>query len=200
MTKNLSSSLTVLAAAIVLAAFSYVGFAYANPFFRASSAQTSTASVSTLGATSTKTYMTPGTATSTPVYDSFEVNGTNQRNTGDSTVPNSVAIVLDGVASSTSTTVNVTCEFSDNWNGTNGDWYQNEIITATSSPQQTINTPASYTFVGVSSSVGGALVGSLRFQKLVQCPVPLRYARAVISVTGANASMWSAIVPLKQTH
>lgn len=197
MIKNISSSFWVSLAAF-LAVFCFATVTYANSFYRASSAQTSTAASNTLGATSTKTFMTPGAATSTTVYDSYEIFGTNQPNQGNVTVPAFINVLLDGVASSTSTNINATCEYSDNWNGSNGDWYQNEIFPATSTPQQSIGTPVSITFPGVTSSVGGATNGTLRFQKVFQCPVALRFVRAVISVTGANASMWTTIVPLKQ--
>lgn len=197
MIKILNARIVILLAVALAGMLSFASYAHANPFYTAPKAVTATA-------TSTQAYMTPGTATTTPIYDSYEQYGTNQVNSGNITIPNTVAVVLDGRASSTATTLNVACEFSDNYNGTtgNGDWYQNEIYPATTTGTQLITVPLSFGFTYASSTVGGAgLSGSNnRFQKLVTCPVPLRYVRAVITVTGANASIWSAIIPTKQRN
>lgn len=183
--------------AIVLCGLLGATMVFANPFYTGSKAQSA-------AATSTQTYLTPGAATTTPVYDSYEQYGTNEPNSSNITIPNQVAILLQGVASTTSTVVNVACEFSDNYMGTagSGDWYQNELITPTTTGATLITTPSTYTFTYASSTVGGAPVGpnTARFQKLVVCPVPLRYVRAVITMTGANGSVWAELSPLKQRN
>ncbi len=205
MTKNISIK-TFIASAVTLAVFAFALVAYANPFYQAGSAQVSTSGAATLGATSTKVVMTPGTATSTPVYDSYEVLGTNQANTGNNTLAQNVAILVDGLASSTLTTVSIACEYSANWNGTNGDWYQNEILAAstTSGGVQNVGLANSYSFAFASSSslVGGSgnVVSNNRFSKLVTCPVPVRFVRAVVTITGARAMIWTAIVPTKERN
>lgn len=179
--------------AIVLGILAFATTLYANPFYAGLDAKSATA-------TTTQTYMTPGAATSTVTYDSYELYGTNQTNGGDTTIPDSVAILLQGVASSTATVVNVACEFSNNYSGGNGDWYQNEIYPASTTGALLINTPLSFSFTYASTTVGGAAVlsNTNRFQKLVTCPTPTRFVRAVVSVTGANASIWTDIVPKKQ--
>lgn len=181
------------AAAIIL--FSYAALVYANPFYTGTKAASATA-------TTTVTFMTPGTATTTTIYDSYEQYGTNQANAGNITLPNSVAVVIDGRASSTATVINVACEFSDNYNGStgNGDWYQNEIIAATTTGATNISVPLSTSFTYASTTLGGATTGTNRFQKLFECPVPLRYVRAVVTNTGANAATWTQIVPKKQRN
>lgn len=183
---------------VLVAAFAIVsiaGIAYANPFFVASKAQSATA-------TSTQTYLVSGMATSTVVYDSYEIYGTNQTNQGNVTMANQVALVINGVASSTLSTVNINCEYSDNWNGSNGDWYENDIIVASSSVPTVITRPSQFTFTYASSTVGGAgLSGTnTKFQKLVQCPVPTRFVRAVITNTGSNVSVWAQFIPTKQRN
>lgn len=184
--------------AVVLGIMALVSVAYANPFYSGTSAVSSTVS------TSTQTYITAGTATTTEVYDSYEQYGTNQLNGGNLTLPTQVAVMLQGVASSTATVVSVACEYSDNYIGTsgNGDWYQNEIIgaTTTNAGVQNIGTANSFNFTYASSTVGGApvLANTNRFQKVIVCPVPLRFVRAVITTTGANASVWTKIEPIKQ--
>lgn len=186
-----------LPSAVVLGVLALVGVAYANPFYAGLSAQTAVA-------TSTQTYMTPGTATTTPIYDSYEQYGTNETNGGNLTIANQVAVLLNGAASSTATVVNVACEFSNNYNGItgNGDWYQNEIIgaTTTNAGVQSIGPVNSFSFTYASTTVGGAPLAATfgKFAKVIVCPVPLRFVRAVITITGANGSVWSSIVPIKQ--
>lgn len=185
---------------IVLAALTlWVAIAYANPLYVGKPARTAVA-------TTTLTYLTPGTATSTPVYDSYEVNGTNETNSGNNTVPDMVAVLLQGNASSTATTLNVQCEFGDDSGSTSSaiDWYQNEIYPATTTGAMAIGTPLSfaYTYASSTAQTGGAIVpGNMNaFHKLVECPVPTRYVRAVITDTGANAALWATILPMKQRN
>lgn len=182
-----------LPSAIILGFLAFATTIYANPFYAGLDAKSATA-------TSTQVYLTPGTATSTVIYDSYELYGTNQTNGGDTTIPDTVAILLQGAASSTATVVSVACEFSNNYTGGNGDWYQNEIYPATTTGAQSITTPLSFSFTYASTTVGGAAVlsNTNRFQKVVTCPAPTRFVRAVVSVTGANASIWTDIVPKKQ--
>lgn len=194
--------IAALAMPVVLAVM-YLFFspmvAHANPFYIGSGARTATA-------TSTQALLRPGVATSTlPIYDSYESGGTNQTNSGNITVPNTVAILLDGNASSTAAVISGTCEYSDNYNPSTGtgDWYQNEITTfGTTTGIANLATVNGFSFIFASSTVGGGAVGALssRFQKLVTCPVPLRYVRLVVSVAGANASIWAAIIPTKQRN
>lgn len=184
--------------AILAVLFAFAAVAHANPFYTGTKAASATA-------TTTVSFLTPGTGTTTtPIYDSYEVNGTNQTNGGNATLPNTVAILLDGVASSTASTLNIACEYSDNYNAStgNGDWYQNEIIAATSTNAVPIFAPMSYGFTFSSSTtlVGAATAQANRFQKLVTCPVPLRYVRIVVTNTGAPASVWRAIIPTKQRN
>lgn len=186
-----------IAAALGLMGLLGASVAFANPFYNGTIAQTATA-------TSTQTYMTTGNATTTPVYDSYELYGTNQTNAGNLTLPDTVAVLLQGVASSTATQVNIACEYSNNYNAVtgNGDWYQNELLSATTTGPLTITAPVTYTMTYASSTVGGAAVTATtnRFQKAFTCPVPVRFVRAVITITGANGSVWAAIVPVKQRN
>lgn len=178
----------VIISAIVI--FGFSAFAYANPLYEGSSARSA-------AATTTVSYLLPGVATSTsPLYDSYEQSGTNEKNGGNFTIPDSVAILLQGVASSSSSVMNIACEFSDD----NVDWYQNEIYPATTTSPQNVSAPATFTFTYASTTIGGVVRATNIFSKLVECPVPLRYVRAVITDTGAGFSIWSSIVPLKQRN
>ncbi len=178
----------VLAAAVLLAVLAFAGVAYANPFYIAGKA-------SSAAATTTVTYMTPGTATTTVVYDSYEISGTNQKNQGNLTVPNQVAVVVQGVSSSSISVLNLACEYSDD----NIDWYQNDVFAATSSGNIPIAAPSTFTYTFASTTLNGVANGN-KFAKVVQCPLPLRFVRAVVSNTGANLSVWSAIIPTKQRN
>lgn len=198
MAKNLNLKWIVPLAAAGVVLLSFATFTFANPFYTGTKAQSATA-------TSTQSFLNvPTAATSTtPIYDSYEQYGTNQPNSGNLTLPDSVAILLNGVASSTATTLTLSCEFSDNYNGLtgNGDWYQNEIYPATSTGPFSIGTPISFVFTYSTTTVGGVFLGSTqRFQKLVTCPVPLRYVRVVAVATGSSTSLWMQIVPKKQRN
>lgn len=176
--------------------------AHANPFYVGTKAKTALATTSV-------TYLTTTVATTTFVYDSYEQNGTNQTNGGNITLPDSVALLLQGNASSTNTVLSITCEYGDDEvNQTTGvtaiDWYQNAAVngTTTNTGVQSIGTPNSYSYTYASTTVGGAgvLSNTSRFEKAVICPVPTRYVRAVIGVSGANAGVWGAFIPKKQRN
>lgn len=173
------------------------GVALANPFYSGLSA-------STAAATSTQAFLRPGVGTTTPIYDSYELYGTNQTNGGNQTIPDVVSVMLNGTASSTASTFAVQCEYSNNYNGItgNGDWYQDEVLPATSTVPVGIASPISYSFAYASSTpgAGGIPTNTNRFMKVIECPVPLRFVRAVITVTGANGTVWASIVPTKQRN
>lgn len=195
MTTSLKGLKYFVPAAIVLAGLMIAATAYANPFYTGPSAASATA-------TSSQVFLTAGVSTSTTVYDSYEQYGTNQPNSGNITLPDSVAVLLNGVASSTSSVITVACEYSNNYNGAtgNGDWYQNEIYPATSTGPLTIAVPLSFSFQYAASTVGGVLLPGTQYQKVIVCPVPTRFVRAVVSVTGASASVYTGFVPKKQRN
>lgn len=197
--KYFAPSAVLLAIVAIAAALLLPGTqAHANPFYAGTRAVSA-------AATTTVSYLTPGLATSTVVYDSYEANGTNQANGGNQTLPDSLAVLVQGNASSTLTTLTLACEFGlDNPASGLIDWYQNEVLgaTTTNAGVQNISVPNSMSFTYASSTVGGtAGTGSTsRFAKAFVCPVPTRYVRAVISDTGAGASVWTALVPKKQRN
>lgn len=176
-------AITLIAVGVLLAA----GIAYANPLYTAGKARSALA-------TSTLAYMTPGTATSTLVYDSYEQLGTNQPNQGNITIPNTVALAIQGVGSSTASIVNLACEYSDD----GIDWYQNEMFPATTSDPVLITAPNTFTFTNASSTIGGVAFNG--FKKIITCPLPTRFVRAVASVTGDKAAIWDTFIPSKQRN
>lgn len=187
-TNSLSTKqVLIVIAAVILGVALFATPAFANPFYAAGKARSAVA-------TSTLSYMTPGTATSTVVYDSYEVNGTNQVNQGNLTIPNTIAFAVQGVGSSTALVINVACEFSED----NLDWYQNEIFLATTSNPVNISVPNTFTLTNATSTIGGVAFNGIK--KIVTCPVPLRYVRAVTTVTGDKAAVWTALIPTKQRN
>lgn len=177
-------------AAVVLGLLALAATVYANPFYNGTKARTATA-------TTTISYLIPGISTTTLTYDSYEQSGTNQTNGGNVTLPDSVAIALRGNSSSTASVINITCEYSEDAI----DWYQNELVAPTSTSIVNITNPIFYSFAFASSTVGGVPgTSSTVFQKVFECPVPLRYVRAVIGSAGAQSSVWASIIPKKQRN
>lgn len=190
--KKITYFLPALAALAIVVGLVFVQKAEANPFYSGTKARSAIA-------TSSATYLPAGAATSTIIYDSYEAGGTNQANGGNLTIPDSVAILLRGTASSTATIVNAACEYSED----TIDWYQSEVgSTPTTTGPFNIGLPYTFTFTYASSTVGGAGLTSNNsaIQKVFNCPVPLRYVRVVVTTQGNNATIWTAIVPKKQRN
>jgi hypothetical protein len=183
-------SLGCLTLGVILLGF--VQLALANPFTFASPATSATA-------TTTRTYMAVNTtlATTTVVYDSFEMNGTNQTNKGNTQAANKATLLIQRDASSTASVLNVAIEYSDD----GIDWYQNNLFATASTSQPIQLAPVnSYTWNYASTTVGGApvLAATASTSKAILIDTPLRFVRAVFSVTGANTAIWAKFVPLKE--
>lgn len=165
--------------------------AHANPSFFAPQAMSATA-------TTTIAYMTPGTATSTMMYDSFNLFGTNQPVVNDPTAAASAALEVQFTASSSVSVLNIAIERSDD----QIDWYQDEYsfpVNATSTGANSISLPNSFTWTYASSTVGGQPNNtSGRIGKIMRVDTPTRYTRAVFTLTGANGAVWSKFVPVKE--
>lgn len=186
MTLNLKIA-GIIALMVATAILLTTGIAFATPLFTGQRASSATATTSVV-------YMTPGTATTTVVYDSYERVGTNQTNTSNLVIPNTVAVAVQGVSSSSVSVLNIACEYSYD----NIDWYQNDIYPATTTGAQPISAALSYSMTFASSTLGGVSNGN-KFAKIVTCPVPTQYVRAVLTNTGANLSVFATIVPTKQS-
>lgn len=178
---------------LALAGFSLAFIAYANPFQFGSSAQTA-------AATSSPVYLINGVSTTTtPLYDTFEVNGTNQTNRGNTYVTNEATVLVQFNGSSTSAVLKIAPEYSQD--GT--DWYENNVgVLATSTNTTNLNQPVAFTITAASSTIGGvgqfSLSGAATTTKAFTIKTPLRYVRLVISVSGARGAVWAQIVPLKE--
>lgn len=191
-----------LISGIALGIIGIASVAYANPSFLGSKASSSTAS-------STVTYMTPGTATTTVIYDSYGQGGTNQTSAYNSSKTDEAFLAIQLTASSTSTTLNVDLEFA---NGSNCyaapntcDWYRNnlEALSTTTSPAL-LNQNQTMTWTFASSTQGqiGDPTKINRVNKMVTIPTPTRYTRAIFTLPAgsANGAVYAEIQPVKEVN
>lgn len=188
MTKILNFKFIIGIALIAIVAVFGVTQVYANPQLFTQSAKTQTA-------TTTLAYLTPGTATTTLVYDTREQSGTNQAGGNNTYIAETVTLKQYLKASSTATVLVTNFEFSDD----KIDWYQNNLETYAAGAIA-IATPNSYTWTFASSTIGGVLNGNGTDvgAKVISVKVPTRYVRAVFTMTGANGAIWAELLPKKQ--
>lgn len=177
---------------LAIAIFASSGFyftARANPSFFVRS-QSATA-------TSTVSYMTPGTATTTiPSFD-LGVSGAQGADSAvlalqftGSTTPNNSAVAT--------TTYNVAIEYSQD----NVDWYSDSYSQfGTTTVAQNITTQTSRSISLGTQTIKGSLIASTTPTKVViNVPSPMRYVRAIISVAigSTNGSVWGEFVAKRQ--
>jgi hypothetical protein len=184
--------------ALIVLGLGFASVAYANPLFFVSSAQTATA-------TSTLTFMTPGTATTTLYFDS-SVGAPGK-------AVDKAVLLTQLTASSTNTKLNIGVEYSNGVAGTDCtlvptacDWYADEqqnSVTATTSQAYQIGTPITYSWTYASTTQGGAAVGNSNIGlKVITLPMPTRYTRVFYSlgIGGTNGAVWGQIIPQRQTN
>lgn len=141
----------------------------ANPLYFPPTAQSATA-------TSSVTYFATGTATSTVVSrDSYS--------TGQPFATDKGTLLIQMVASSTSSVLNLTYEYSQD----GIDWYSDNLTTT--SGANTISLPTTYAWTAA---------GTATSSKALSLPMPTRYVRVRASVSGAAAGVWMQIVPQVQ--
>jgi hypothetical protein len=198
--KSLSLKLGTIAT-IALATIAYFGYAtqvFGAPSIFSQSARSQVAT-STVG-----TQLTPGNATTTLVYDSWQREGTNQTDIGNTYGADEVTLLAQINASSTATKFKFVYEYSQD----GIDWYTDNILeTATTTAIQIGTVTKQYEWTFASSTIGGVAVtagqrgynGTLnRDSKAIRVPVPTRFVRVVVTVTGANGYFWGEFVPKKE--
>jgi hypothetical protein len=192
---KLNLSVAIFFLMVVLAFASATAFVYANPM-------QFTATASTAAATTSPVFMTPGTATSTVRYDTFQSNGTTQTNTGNTYLTNQTQLLVQFTASSTSSTLNINLEYSQD----GIDWYAdaptNVVGYATSTFSVSLNQIPQYQWKFASSTIGqaGALVSNNLDTRSIAVNVPTRYVRAIFTcgAGGTNCTVWSTFIPVKE--
>lgn len=142
--------------------------------------------------TSTPTFMTPGTATTTITYDSF--------NPGSQIAGIDQGVLLAQLSASTTAT---TFTFGEEVSQDGIDWYaDNTFITTSASTTQTyqINKPTAYslTFSSTSAAGGPVLANNNQVFRAIHLNFPTRFVRVFVSVTGANGAIWDTILPERQ--
>lgn len=167
----------------------------ANQYYFATTVQTATA-------TTTLSYMTPGTATTTtPVLDTYTIqDGPN--------AADKIALLTQLTASTTSTVLGIDIEYSQGGAGLNCvstpsscDWYKNNYTSdvSTTSPVISLGLPQTFSWAFASSTLQGVPVTTQRATKIINIQTPTRYVRAVYYLTGANGAVWGQLVPKVQS-
>lgn len=193
MTKSLKYFGVALVGILIgITAFGFYFTAAANPLGFSQGAKSATATTSV-------SYMTPGTGTTTVLYDSYEVNGTNQTNNGNTWVPNSITVLTQIIGSTTASLVNAQVEYSMD----KQDWFKLAPIGATSTEIVYINDEAVSFQLGAlgdrDAGLGGVASSTRRAFTL---DVPTRYVRLVFTVPigNVNSSVWAQIIPKKEAR
>lgn len=183
---------------VVLGLVVLAGVAKANPSYFADG-------VSTAAATSTVTYMTPGTATTTTfVYDAY-ADGNNEK-------ADAATLGIQFTGSSTASSIKIDFEYAFNNSLANCqttptacDWYKDSLLGTNAVVGTTTNgtlgiVPNSYQLSFSSSTINGAAGSSTIATRLITLPTVARYIRAVISmpIGSLNGAVWATIRPSRQ--
>lgn len=150
-------------------------------------------------ATTTVSYLTPGTATTSLIYDSFSIN--NSGSVNKTQLTDMATLFIQLAASTTATKLNINLEYSQD----GIDWFQDggniQNGFATTSKPFDIGQVSQYNFSFASSTAGlggAATIGTTT--RAISVRVPTRYLRAVYSLAigGGNGAVWSQIIPSRQ--
>lgn len=183
--------IAALALVVIISLLSFGLTTHANPGGFPPGARTSVA-------TSTPALMTPNTGTSTVVYDSYNINGTNQGTTGVTSDTDSASLLVQFQASSSVSKIKIAYEFSQD----GVDWYQDGtsiVFASTTTGVITPNIPNSFIWTFASTSLGGGpITGNNLATEAFPVPTPTRYVRAVISDIAGTVEVWAQFVPKKQ--
>lgn len=134
-------------------------------------------------ATTTLSFLTAGSTIVTETYDSYG-GGVGEPNASESAV-----LLTNFTASSTSSVLAIKLQYSQN----NIDWFDDNLLqtslNSTTSPLYNLGTNNSYTWTALGTTVAS---------KAITVPTPVRYVRAVYTVTGANAAVYKVIIAKKE--
>lgn len=152
----------------------------------------------TAAATTTPAYIGNGSATTTVVYDAYNINGTNQQTTGLTTDTDSATLLVQFVGSSTSAVLTTSFEYSQD----GVDWYldstNDDNTISTTSTVVSLNQPNKYVWTYAALPTGGAAGTAATTTRAITVATPTRYVRAVFSLSGAAGAVWAQFVPKKQ--
>jgi hypothetical protein len=175
--------------AAILAGISLGSVAFAASYF--------SGTVQTATATSTPAYMTPGTATTTLVFNtltSTSVATATPSNSSNTPKADFVDLLVQLQGSSTAADLHIGYEYSQD----GLDWYQDFLPQGGYSTTTQTQTPAldSISVLAASTTYDGT--GKTNFDNfVVSVPVPTKDVRIVLTLTGANAAVWAQVIPVK---
>jgi hypothetical protein len=171
--------LSLIALGLLLAG----GSVYAMPSYIAPTVQTATATTSPV-------FLVDGTSTSTLTYDTYTG--------GNNYLADKAVLAMQFAGSSTSAVLGINLEYSQD----GIDWYQNDLNSgATTTRAINLQPRTSYSWTFASTTIGGILpttTNTATSTKVLFIDTPLRYVRAVFSISGANGAIWGQIIPIKQ--
>lgn len=183
--------------------FAHIQIAHANP--------DQTLGNQTATATTTLSFMTPGTATTTLYFDSQSDGG----------LPTKSAILMTQfTASSSVSTLQINQEYADDTPGVNCkdtplacDWYQGSqgmintgVATSTNNPKIfDVAIVPQYSWLFASSTIGGSGLAAVNNfdARVIPISTPTRYTRLWFSmkiVANGNGAVWAKVVGKKETR
>lgn len=175
------------------------GVAFANQSYFSSQAKSSVA-------TTTIAFMTPGTATTTVLYDSYQQFGTNETSSYTPRTTDGSALLIQFTATTTTSVLGWRYEYSDDGVDWYGDSYVPTISNATTTGTQSLTNINQYTWTFSSSTnfcdSTVSTATNNRGCKVVNVQTPTRYVRAVFFLpTGSsNGAVYAQFVPRKQAN
>lgn len=140
-------------------------------------------------ASTSPTYMTPGTATTTFAFDTAQ---------GNNFAPDSAVFLAQQTASSTGNLA-----FFIEYSQDGADWYQSNVGTqGTTTAVQNITTPFSYLWTFASTTPGGGAPAGNRQNKAIEVKTPTRFVRIVFYIPAGttNSAIWGEWVAKKEVQ
>jgi hypothetical protein len=148
----------------------------------------------TASATTTLVYMTPGTATTTLSYDSYQ---------GDAVKIDQLTLAIQYTASTTATAPTLKLRLEDSMDNIN--WYPRaSVLNSLATSTQITGNFGEYLW-NVSSSTATDFGGSgtaTRMHTSLVVDAPMRYVRAKFytPVAGGNGGLWAQMIPFKELN
>lgn len=188
--------------ALIATILFFANITHANPSFFSPQAKLALS-------TTTPIYQTPGTATTSLVFDSYGINGTNENGGALTSPADSAELLVQLSASTTLVKENINIEYSDD----NIDWYQASPgmplgyasttlpISLLQVPQYQMSVASTTAGLGVATTSANAFFNA-RDTRAIEIKTPTRYVRAIFTcaVGGVtqNCAVWGQFVPKKQ--
>ncbi len=173
--KLIKKNLAFLAPMLVLVMVAFAGIAHATPLYFVPTTQLA-------AATSSVTYLISGGNATTTSFDAYAG--------GQPYAIDKGVLLLQTAASSTSSVLNVTFQYSQD----NIDWYGDDLFTITNA-----STTQPYT-ISSNVSYSWTAAGTATSSKALNVNFPTRYVRAILSQSGAAGALWWQFVPQRQSH